>query len=108
MGSATFTRDTGTRPQNVHRGRREVRGVITMSSSYATNGDTLTMTTIPMDHVTDLVIEGGASQASTDGYQFILGGTSIAPKIVARNTAGEIANTTDLSSVNLTVRLVGY
>lgn len=108
MGNATFARSTGKRPQRVDLGRRQVSGTITMSDSYATSGDTLVMTTVPFDHVTDIVVEGGAAATDTDGYQFKLGGTALAPKIIAYNTSGQIANTTDLSAVTVQVRLVGY
>lgn len=108
MGTATFTRSTGKQPQRVAYGRREVRGTITMSDSYATGGDTLAMTSVPFDHVTDLIVEGGSLATSEDGYQFKLAGTSVAPKIKAFNSSGEVSNATDLDEVSLVVRLVGY
>jgi hypothetical protein len=108
MGNATFARATGKRPQRVSLGRRQVSGTITLSGSYATSGDTLVMTTLPFDHVTDMVIEGGAAATDTDGYQIKLGGTVTAPKVIAYNTSGQVSAATDLSGVSVQVRIVGY
>lgn len=108
MGTATFTRSTGVRPQRVSLGRRHVSGTITFAASYATSGDTLDMTTVPFDHVTDIVVEGGAGATDTDGYQVKLGGTTIAPKVLLYNSSGQVANASDNSGVSVQVRLVGY
>lgn len=108
MGNATFTRSTGKRPQRVSLGRRQVSGEVTFAASYATGGDTLVMTTVPFDHVTDIVVEGGAAAADTDGYQVKLGGTVTAPKVLLYNSSGQVANASDNSGVTVQVRLVGY
>lgn len=108
MGNATFAQSTGRRPHRVRLGRREELGTITFSNSYATGGDTLVMSTVPMDRVTDLLVEGGPNATTTAGYQIKLAGTTTEPKIIAYNTAGQIANATNLSTVAVRVRLVGY
>lgn len=109
MGNATFTRSTGTRPQRVDLGRRQVSGTVTFSASYATGGDTLVMTTIPFDRVTDVIIEAGPdAPASPSGRAIKLAGTATTPLLQLWSAGSQAANASNQSTVAIPVRIIGY
>jgi len=88
-----------------------VPGAITMSSSYATGGDSLSLVPSGLKKVVgtlhfaqDLGFWGGKT-----GYSFEVAGTPSDPlvKVYATNNT-EVANATNLSTVVFLVLLVGY
>lgn len=109
MGNATFTRSTGVRPQRVVLGRRQVSGTITFSNSYSTGGDTLVMTSLPFDRVTDILVEAGPSApASPSGRAIRLAGTLTAPLLQLWSAGSQAANASNQSTVAIPVRIIGY
>lgn len=109
MGNATFTRSTGISPQRMFRGRRKVFGTITFSASYATGGDTLVMSTLPFDRVTDILVEAGPlAPASPSGRAIKLAGTRTVPLVQLWSAGSQAANASDQSAIAIPVRIVGY
>lgn len=88
------------------RGRRWIEGTLAMSSSYATNGDTLALPQ-GLNRVEQLFVVGDA--ANTSGLSYRLAGTAEAPKVMAYDSnATEVTNATNLSARSaVRVRIVG-
>lgn len=77
----------------------------TMSNSYATNGDTLTLPTVDVRGRELVAVHVLTPQDGTRFYAW--NGSVSAPKIVAYTAASTQANsTTDLSAVTLKVELI--
>lgn len=89
MGNATFSKIT-----RLSIGGRDlvVSADLTMSSSYATSGDTIDLTQLPLNGVFAIMIPGAIGAATT--MQWDLG-----TKVVAYAGASQVANATDLSGV---------
>lgn len=100
MGATTFALTPGqrTRHHPVDGSQRVAEGLLTMSSSYATGGDTLTGH--GLTRVERLVV-----LADAGGYELRLGGTETAPKITAFQSGGQVSSTTDLSSAVAAVKV---
>ncbi len=92
----------------------------TMSASYATGGDTLSLAQTPFQRVLLLAplsrftstvkARGQNVLANGGGAAFIAAGTPTAPKIISRvgdATPTETANATNLSTVSFDVLVVG-
>lgn len=111
MGAVVFTPattdGTGRFPAQYIDNKRAVRGNITMSASYATGGDTLALTNLDIKEVTGMFIIPNA--LSMSGLSYALGGTKIAPTIIAVDTNGtEVTAATNLSArAAVTVLLLG-
>lgn len=89
--------------QGVSDNKRYVDADITMSASYATNGDTVPVATLGLKVVDEILVHG-----NNEGLSLVLGGTSQAPKVVAYDTTEtEVTNATDLSTRDFTVRFLG-
>lgn len=108
MGAATFT-ETG---QEVIGNRRVVKGTITMSSSYATGGDSLDLATeVGLKQVHKMLLE--ASDVTLGawtllGYSAVLAGTASAPLIATyTGPITETANGTNMTGVTFNVWLFG-
>ena len=93
---------------------------ITMSSSYATGGDALPLTTIPLQRVLGIApisktistvkVRGENLLANGGGAAFKAAGTATAPKIqsfVGDATPTETANATNLSTVSFDALVFG-
>jgi len=103
MGAATFAITPGmrTRHHPVDGNQRVVEGLLTLSASYATGGDTLDeKVELGLDHVENLVVLG-----DTAGYELRLGGTATAPKVEAQEVGAETTATTDLADAIGAVRV---
>ena len=96
--------------------------VITGSSSYATNGDTVPLSTIGLGRVDAIEVpshrmngmgtEGQGSAVTTaqsrTGKTLELDGTNLAPKLKVYDTANtEVSNATNLSSISWVVKFIG-
>ena len=98
MGTAAFT--------NISRlgvGGDEivVKADLTMSSSYATSGDTPDTSTLPLNTVNTMMIPGVVGSATTLQY---LTGTG---KIKAYAGSSEVSNATDLSGITARILIFG-
>jgi hypothetical protein len=102
----------------VKQGSRAVLAKVTMSASYATNGDTVSLATLGLTRVTAMFVVAGGSQIrgrlvaapAGAGARLELAGTEVAPKIKATaggGTPAEIANATNLSTTVVYVLFVG-
>lgn len=100
MGAATIAAITGV-PRLEYMGSQKVLNrEITMSSSYATGGDTLNLATaLGLNRITQVVFEGDG------GYTLVYDAAN--GKILAYNGTTQIANTTDLSSVAQRAKIFG-
>ena len=79
-------------------------GDVTMSSSYATNGDTLTAGAVEMNEI--LVAE--FPETFTGGYELAYDRTNSKVKAYVITTGVEAANTTNLSGVTSRAIFWGY
>jgi len=105
MGAATFVIDADGGGSLAN--QKRVKGVLTMSSSYATSGDTLALATeVGLKSLDDMLVEA-SSDADVSGYQIKVGGTPASPKILAYTAGAQVANTTDLSAYVFDVWLLG-
>lgn len=101
MGAVVFTPSTTDatgrfNPKYIDN-QRVVIGTLTMSSSYATGGDTLSLSNLDIKEVNKLLIENNALTMS--GLSYRLAGTKTAPLIiVADANNSEVANGTNLSA----------
>ena len=101
-----------TRPQ-MEGSRRKVRGTITFDSSYPTGGEALTLKTIGLDVLEDLVISG-QSASSTTSYVVVWDRSATAPKLKVHGGAAsgvalaEVTNTTDLSALVVRFEATGF
>lgn len=77
-------------------GRRMVSGTITMSSSYATGGDTVNVGDLEMGNLDQLICV-----AETQAYQIHWNGNEGTPTVIADQGATEVTATTNLSSVTV-------
>jgi hypothetical protein len=75
---------------------------ITMSSSYATSGDTFDSASIPLNTITRVLIPGTVGAATS--LQWTGAGTT---KIIAYAGSSQVSNTTDLSGVTATALFFG-
>lgn len=107
MGACTFTKATP--GDDVVGNKRIVEGTLTLSSSYATGGDTLNLATlVGLKTLDDMRINAGSGVTIAGGYQIKLGGTPAAPTIQAYgSTNAEVAAATNLSTKSFNVRLHG-
>lgn len=103
MGACTWE----TESLDVEKDKRVVRGTLTFSSDYATSGDTLSAALLGLRSVDDLVADSGSDIGTPAGYALKLGGTAAAPKVLVYTSAGQVANATDLSAVEVAVRVYG-
>lgn len=90
---------------------RTVTADVTLSSSYATGGDTVALGSLGLKEVDQIVTHAGTLQTSVavpsgtfspnaHGTQIVLAGTPTAPKLKAyRGSTSEVTNATDLSAV---------
>lgn len=87
--------------------RKEVFGVITFDSSYATGGEAVTLAQLGVNRLDWLQVTAGA------GYLPVWDGSSTTPKVLLyRQTAAtgalvEVPNTTDVSTVTVRFRATG-
>lgn len=106
-----------TAPYNdVSNNKRVVEANVTMSSSYATGGDTVPLTSLGLREVTDVVVLGsvahvnsGGAAVTPHGIQVVLAGTKTAPLLKAYSgSTSEVANATNLSTNGaLRIRFLG-
>lgn len=106
MGVATFVIST-TEPQDVHANRRYVKGVLTLSSSYATGGDSFDLAVqTGLSEIQKILVD--ATTANDSGATLTLAGTSKVPLIKAWATkSAEVANATNASTWSFPVWLLG-
>lgn len=107
MGTIAVTvapANSGRKPQHIGQ-RLQWDGVIPMSTSYATGGDTLKASALGMNKISGGII----GEAGLNGYQLIPqtdGSAKI--KAIVRTTGAEVASTTDLSGVtNIYAMIIG-
>lgn len=87
--------------------RKEVYGVITFDSSYATSGEAVTLAQLGVNRLDWLQVAGGA------GYLATWDGSTSTPKVLLyRQTAAtgalvEVPSTTDVSTVTVRFRAIG-
>jgi hypothetical protein len=105
MGAATFSYISNRVADN----KREVLGTINLSSSYATGGDSLNLTTQGAGLSRVDFMSQMCDSANTRGLSFVLAGTPEAPLIKVYDTNNsEIASATNLATRGTaTVRLSG-
>lgn len=120
MGTITFTKsDTVTsgpfqgKYGETNFGKyRAVRGVVTFGGTYATGGDSLALPQTSLTQVVGLLQDASrATQApNRSGLTFELGGTTLAPLILAFDTDNtQVGNGTNLTARTGTpVILLGY
>lgn len=106
VGSSIYT------VRSTEDGKKEVTVVIAGSASYATGGDTISLAGLPIDRVTSaFVVADSAVTAPSglaDGYAPLFDLTdSAAPKLVLYTSAGQVSATTNVSSREYLVKLVG-
>lgn len=91
---ATLTPGSKRSPQRIGT-RLEWEGFITMTTSYATGGDTLTAKSLGMDR-----IDGGIIALELNHYYKVVPQTDGSAKLLGKvvTTAAEIANATNLSA----------
>jgi len=100
-------------------GKRTVEALVNLSSSYATNGDTVDAAALGLARVQGVEFlasptvaiptGGGFPAAGTGGHEIRLAGTETAPKLTAYVAAGtEAVNATNLSTKQFAVRFIGY
>lgn len=93
-------------------GKKEVTVVIAGSSSYATGGDSISLSGLPITHVEQAyVVSDSAVTAPSglaDGYAPVFDvSTDTAPKLVLYTSGGQVSATTNVSSREYLVKLVG-
>lgn len=104
MGAATFTYISNRVADN----KREILGTLSLSSSYATGGDSLSLATQGaglnrVDFMSQI-----CDAANNKGLSFVLAGTPEAPLIRAFDASGtEVTAATSLTARTATVRLSG-
>lgn len=115
MGTVAITNKV----EGVEAQYRTVEATVTFSSSYATGGETLTLTDIGMDVVREVYVFGGgddatpsqfwdATPSSPKGYVVqVDASTPTAPKLQVFGPSGEVTNGTDLHSFQPTVMFYG-
>lgn len=82
--------------------KRFVEATLTFSDDYATGGDTVAVSGLPLTRVQSLW------QASSDvGYSLELAGTETAPKVILNADDGEVTAASDNEAVAVTVRIYG-
>jgi hypothetical protein len=104
MGAATFV----VASNKVIDNKRVMTGVLTLSTSYATGGDSFAVVTQAggLRQIDSMDIVGNAT--NTSGLSLVLAGTGAAPLMKAFETAGtEVASATNLAARTVTVRLYG-
>ena len=108
MGACTFTKTANT-PVGVWGNNRVAKGQLALSASYATGGDTLDLKTVGLTELNELYVNGSNALLGGSGLSVALGGTKIAPLIIASDALNtEVANATNLSTRPLVqVLLVG-
>jgi hypothetical protein len=89
-------------------GSTMVMGTFTMSSSYATNGDTLNLSNVLKSAGSPMVLINPTNTVTMRHNA----GTASAGKVLAyvqdiNGAEGEVANATDLSSINVTFIAIG-
>lgn len=117
MGAVTISNKTsggaGVQPA---RGKM-VEADVTFSASYATAGDTLDPKQLGLKGIREVLVpshdsrtrKAVATAASRAGKTVELGGTESAPKLLVFDTANtEVANATNLSTIVLRLRFIGY
>ena len=105
MGAATFViaADGGA---DVQGNKRIVRGVLTLSNSYATSGDTIPLASVGLNQIDDMVVDAG-TDVTAETHSLVLAGTPSAPKAEAYDQGVEETATTDLTGLAVPVRLYG-
>jgi hypothetical protein len=93
-------------------GKTEVTFVLAGSTSYATGGDSISLDGLPINRVEQAyVVSDSAVTAPSglaDGYAPVFDLTdTAAPKLVLYTSAGQVANTTNVSSREYLVKFVG-
>ena len=103
MGTVALT----SKVNGVEDNRRFVDCLLTLSASYATDGDTLSIADLPFKNVDRMYVK--ADSVSQDGTTIQLAGTSTAPKVKAHASDGtEVVNATNVSALEYNVRIVGH
>lgn len=113
MGTVANTTDfrEGGSPKAVSRGGKTLRyflGKVTLSSSYATGGDTLTVPTLPTGFslVAVFIAENPDATPRFVSWDGSTGTPKLKAFVESTGTLGEVANTTNLSAVTRNVLLV--
>jgi hypothetical protein len=119
MGVATFEQKPLPTGDNRHwpagfqavtvNGAHGVIGVLTLSNSYETGGDTLDLSTIPLSEVTGIA-QLGIPNLNGTGITLEVDSDDVGvavSKIVAYDSSGEVANTTNLSANEFWVLILG-
>lgn len=89
------TAPTGRRPQRIGQ-RLQWEGNITMSTSYATGGDTIKANSVAMQRI----VGGVVSAAGANSYQVIpQTNGDVKIKAIVNATGAEVANATNLSAI---------
>ncbi len=112
MGNATITNSKRAATAG---GKYVVECDLTLSASYATGGDTIPMNVLPLRRVDeilipshDLVSRKAITVAAAGNRALSLGGTSSAPKVIAKDAAGvEVVAATNVATNVRRVRFVG-
>lgn len=107
VGSSVFTK------RGTSDGKTEVTTVIAGSSSYATGGDSISLSSVGLAHVTQasVIVDSAITAASGLASGFapkIDISTDTAPKLVLYSNGAQVANGTDVSAHEYLVKLVGY
>lgn len=89
---------------NTIEGRKSTVTDVTFDSSYPTGGEAITPADLGMSNVIDATCEVRAKGATVTNVYY----DRTNAKLVANAAAAEVANTTDLSTVVVRVRAIGY
>jgi predicted secreted Zn-dependent protease len=93
--------------------RRKVRGTVTFDNSYVTGGEPLTLKSIGLDVLEDLVVDNPQASATTS-YVITWNRSATAPTLKVHGGAAsgvalaEVANTTDLSALVCRFEATGF
>lgn len=99
----------GASRHQVVKGSRVVIGTLTLSNSYATGGDDLDISEFPLTVITGMA-QLCIPTHNREGYTLELDSTDMgqpATKVLAFDSSGEVANTTDLSGTEFLVAVFG-
>jgi len=117
MGAATFSKtlgafgafDRGESFEDVYRQYRVSKGMLTLSASYATGGDTFVPALAGLREIRRMIIDPSVGLYSNGLSIDMVSTDPAAPKFVAYETLNtEVANATNLTTRPFPVWLLGY